>query len=109
MKQEGSAMDAGTPTARLILESIARLPDCRIEEILSRHPDLTWNQVFAEIDRLSRRGMLLVTLKRRGEYALSLPPHREATEYPRCDIALESTPARVPQDHGEPHQKVETD
>ena len=100
-------MDTATPTARMILESIARLPGCRIEEVLSLHPDLTWNQVFAEIDRLSREGALLVTLKGRGEYALSLPPHKEATQYPRCDIALGSEPAREPSEIGAPHKKRE--
>lgn len=79
-------MDAVTGTARMILESIARQPGCRIEEVLRLHPDLTWNQVFAEIDRLSREGTVLVTLKGRGEYALSLPPHKEAQQYPRCEI-----------------------
>ena len=100
-------MDTATPTARIILEAIARLPGCRIEEVLSLHPDLTWNQVFAEIDRLSREGALLVTLKGRGEYALSLPPHKESAQYPRCDIALESEAARTPLEGGEPQRKVE--
>ena len=100
-------MDAATPTTRMILASIARLPGCRIEEVLSLHPDLTWNQVFAEIDRLSRRGALLVTLKGRGEYALSLPPHKEATQYPRCDIAVGNEPVREPLESEGPHPKIE--
>ena len=100
-------MDTATAAARLILEAIARLPGCRIEEVLSLHPDLTWNQVFAEIDRLSREGALLVTLKGRGEYALSLPPHKEAAQYPRCDIARESEAARTPLEGGGPQRKVE--
>ncbi|MGE3154823.1 MAG: hypothetical protein AB7G48_20125 [Nitrospiraceae bacterium] len=100
-------MAAATPTARIILESVARVPGCRIEEVLSLHPDLTWNQVFAEIDRLSREGAVLVTLMGRGEYALSLPPHKEATQYPRCDIAPECEPAEAPLVGGESQRKVE--
>lgn len=93
-------MDTAAPIARIILAAIARQPGCRIDQVLSLHPDLTWNQVFGEIDRLSREGALLVTLKGRGEYALSLPSHKEAREYPRCDIALQSHAARAPMEEG---------
>ncbi len=43
-----------------------------LEEVLTRLPELTWTQVFAIVDELSRRG--LICLRRRGfEYELRTP------------------------------------
>ncbi len=40
-----------------------------LEQLLASLPELTWNQVFAIVDELSRRG--LICLRRRGfEYEL---------------------------------------
>jgi hypothetical protein len=47
--------------------------------------DLSWGQVFLEVDRLSRDGQVLVTLDTGGRYMIRLPEHsREpATHYVR--------------------------
>lgn len=74
-----------------ILELIGSMPGCKIDDLVEKAPDLTWNQVFAEIDRLSRTGRVLVTLQRRGEYMLTLPSHGVPEAYPRCDIAPSAT------------------
>jgi hypothetical protein len=43
-----------------------------LEEIVKDLPELTWNQVFAMVDALSRREM--ICLRRRGfEYELRVP------------------------------------
>ncbi len=49
-----------------ILEAVAGTPDCRIEEVIRQFPDLTWNQIFRELARLSRNGQLRLLLNRRG-------------------------------------------
>ena len=79
-----------------IVTLIGSMPGCQIEDLVRIAQDLTWNQIFAEIDHLSRNGQVLVTLKGRGEYMLSLPPHGIPVPYPRCDIepARTETPAR---------------
>lgn len=42
------------------------------EQLLGRLPELTWNQAFALVDGLSRRGM--ISLRRQGfEYELQVP------------------------------------
>lgn len=74
-----------------IVELIGSMPGCKIDDIVNKASDLTWNQVFTEIDRLSRTGRVLVTLRRRGEYLLTLPSHGVPEDYPRCDIAPRAT------------------
>jgi len=49
-----------------ILEAVSEAPGCRIEEVVCQFPDLTWNQVFRELARLSRNGRLRLMLNRRG-------------------------------------------
>ena len=41
-----------------------------LEEIAHRCPDLTWNQIFLEIDRLSRKGDVVLNLQQRGHYSV---------------------------------------
>jgi hypothetical protein len=52
-----------------ILAVVAERRHIHLEQLLGCLPELTWNQVFAIVDTLSRRG--LVCLSRRGfEYEL---------------------------------------
>jgi hypothetical protein len=81
-------MVASEPTTgERIVELIASMPGCQIEDLLNAAPELTWNQVFNEIDGLSRTGRILVTLKGRGGYALSLPDHGRPGPFSRYAIA----------------------
>jgi hypothetical protein len=54
-----------------IMEVIIRSPGLSLEEIILECPNLTWNQVFSEIDRMSRMGQLRLTAKSRGLYGVS--------------------------------------
>jgi hypothetical protein len=49
-----------------IMEVIIRSPDSLLEEIVLACPDLTWNSVFCELDRMSRDGQVKLTAKGRG-------------------------------------------
>jgi hypothetical protein len=42
--------------------------------------DLSWGQVFLEVDRLSRDGQVLVTLDTGGRYMIRLPDHDRESE-----------------------------
>ena len=55
-----------------VLEVIVRSPGSMLDDIALQCPDLTWNQIFIAIDRLSREGMLKLTPKGRGLYAVHL-------------------------------------
>lgn len=58
-------------TREKIMQVIIRSPDCSLEEVILECPDLTWNQVFCEIDRMSRTGQVRLTPKGPGRYGVS--------------------------------------
>lgn len=60
-------------TTDRILEEVARSPGCLLEELVLACSDLSWNQVFVEVDRLSRRGELVLTMRGPGLYTVHLP------------------------------------
>ncbi len=55
-----------------IIEVVSRSPGCLLEDLILACPSLTWNEVFIEIDRLSRNGTLLLERKGPGIYILHL-------------------------------------
>lgn len=59
-----------------IIETVSRSPGCLLEELALDCPGLTWNQVFLEVDRLSRTGQLLLARKGPGVYGVRVatPP-----------------------------------
>lgn len=61
--------DQQTVTDHLI-ETVSRHPGCLLEELALECPDLTWNQVFLVVDRLSRTGQLHLARKGPGVYAV---------------------------------------
>lgn len=54
-----------------IIQVVTRSPGCLLEEIVLECPDLTWNQVFCELDRMSRSGQVRLTAKGPGLYAVT--------------------------------------
>lgn len=54
-----------------IMEVVIRSPGCLLEEVTLECPDLTWNQVFCELDRMSRAGQVRLTPKGPGLYVVS--------------------------------------
>jgi hypothetical protein len=49
---------------------------CDIEDITQQCAKLTWNQVFLAVDRLSRRGEIILRHRGRGMYTVTFP-HRQ--------------------------------
>ena len=68
----GADMDSGI-TSR-ILKIVTRKKVCHLDDLVEKCQDYTWNQVFIEVDRLSRIGGLRLLYQRDGNYAVSLPP-----------------------------------
>jgi len=66
MLQQGTVADR-------ILKAVRRVPGCQLDDLEGSCPDLTWNQVFLEVDRLSRTGQMRVTAKGQGVYTVRLP------------------------------------
>lgn len=54
-----------------IMQVVIRSPGCSLEDVVLECPELTWNQVFGEIDRMSRNGQVQLALKERGLYTVT--------------------------------------
>lgn len=61
---------AQTATTQTVMEIVLRSPGCDLEEVILECSGLTWNQVFLEIDRLSREGYVILNLQRAGHYSI---------------------------------------
>ncbi len=55
-----------------ILEIIIRSPGTAFDEVALQCPNLTWNQVFLAIDRLSREGAVTLTPRGQGLYTVQV-------------------------------------
>ena len=62
-----------------ILAAVDRAPGCQLDELVLSVPELTWNQVFLEVDRLSRTGQVRMTAMGKGTYTIWLPNKEKRT------------------------------
>lgn len=62
-----------------ILQDLEQRGPCTIDELTQRLPDYSWNQVFTGVDRLSRRGVLLLRHPAKSEYVISLKSQEAAS------------------------------
>lgn len=78
-------MTSHTPVTDRILGAVQRTHGCDLDMLTKSLSDLSWGQVFLEVDRLSRDGQVLVTLDTGGRYIIRLPEHKKgpATHYVR--------------------------
>jgi|SwirhisoilCB2_FD_contig_31_7174540_length_471_multi_2_in_0_out_0_2 hypothetical protein len=67
------------PVTDRILGTLKHVPGCDLDAMTKRLPDLSWGQVFNEVDRLSRRGKVLVTFGVEGRIMIKLPDHKKGT------------------------------
>lgn len=57
-------------TIQTVMDIVLRSPGCDLEDIVHECPGLTWNQIFLEIDRLSREGSVILNLQQSGHYSV---------------------------------------
>ena len=65
-----------------ILKQVAQHPGCLIDDLDLGEPRATWNQIFLEVDRLSRAGHLRLRMEGRGRYILRPAPHHIGDDTP---------------------------
>ena len=51
-------MQSQLPIGDRILEVVRANPDCSLDEVVQKLPDLQWSDVFMAVDRLNRMGRL---------------------------------------------------
>lgn len=78
-------MAQSATSADLIMETIAHHPGCCLDELVMVCPTLTWNQIFLEVDQLSRAGRLRLMLSGRGRYRLAIASEGESCVSPLPD------------------------
>lgn len=59
-----------------VIDMLHRAHPCDFEEVTRQCANLTWNQVFLAVDRLSRSGEIVLMPRGRGMYTLTFP-HRQ--------------------------------
>ncbi len=63
-----------------IVEAVRSAPGCHIEDLVMSCPQVSWKEIFVEVDRLNRTGKLRVTSADHGAYVLDLPKRRRRRE-----------------------------
>jgi len=65
----------------LILEALAvtQGTGCLFEQLITVCPGLFWNQIFSEVDRLSREGRVQLSQEKPGVYRVRLPKPASST------------------------------
>jgi hypothetical protein len=71
-------MTSQNPVTNRILGEVTRMHGCDLDTLTKHLSDLSWGQVFNEVDRLSRRGMVLVTFGAERRYMIRLPEHKQS-------------------------------
>lgn len=56
-----------------LLDIVKNDPGCLLDDVIRACPELSWNQVFWEVDRLSRTGQIRLNQHSSGNYTLRLP------------------------------------
>jgi hypothetical protein len=70
-------MTSHRPVTDRILGAVQRTHGCDLDTLTNCLSDLSWSQVFLEVDRLSRQGQVLVTFNSGGRYMIRLPDHNK--------------------------------
>ena len=70
-------MVSQAPVTDRILGAVKLTHGCDLDTLAESVPELTWNQVFLEIDRLSRQGEILVSCEAGGRYTIQLAEHKK--------------------------------
>jgi hypothetical protein len=78
LMDESASRAVRTTLRERVLRIVQRKKTCDTEVLLKACASYSWNEVFLEIDRLSRSGELCLFYKEDGDYAVRLPPTRES-------------------------------
>ena len=62
-----------------ILGAVQRAHGCDLDTLTKSLSDLSWSQVFLEVDRLSRQGQVRVRLDSGSRYMIRVPDHNRVS------------------------------
>ncbi len=75
--------------AEEIVDALRRHPACTFETLVADCSEFTWNQLFAEVERMRQLGALRLTPRGDGRYEIGL---RRAEEVGEVGTAVSSAP-----------------
>ena len=67
-------MATGKDLGARVLEIVQQTPGCDVDDLAAHCPDVTWNQVFLALDRLSRSGLVVLKQSGLGHYSVTALP-----------------------------------
>ena len=50
-----------TPITERVITFLQSSPECDFEALVIRYPEFSWNELYLEVSRLSRRGQVKIT------------------------------------------------
>ena len=65
-------MEPINPVTQRLRDVIVRKTGCDLEELALECPEMSWNQVFLAIDRLSRTGEITLSRNGPGRYVVQM-------------------------------------
>ena len=72
-------MASDTSVTGRILGAAQCTHGCDLDTLTKSLSDLSWSQIFLEVDRLSRQGQVRVTLDTGSRYMIRLPGHNSGS------------------------------
>ena len=54
-------MSQQKPITDRILEFLRGSPECDFEALVTRYPEFSWNELYLEVSRLNRHGLVKIT------------------------------------------------
>ena len=54
-------MTSPKPITERIFEFLRTSPDCDFDALVRRYPEFTWNDLYLEVSRLHRHGLVTIT------------------------------------------------
>lgn len=60
-----------------VIEVLQKVQACALEDVTRQCTNLTWNQVFLAVDRLSRSGEVVLKPTGLGTYTVTFPQRQE--------------------------------
>lgn len=70
--EEGRSPDERVTITEVIMETLRKEMRCELDALVDACPQYSWNQIFLEVDRLSRNGDIQLIPWERGHYRVSL-------------------------------------
>ena len=77
MREDVTPLSMQDSAAAAILDVFTSVQKCDLDMLVRACPTLTWNQVFSEVDRLSRSGQLRLSYLGHGQYSVELPENSD--------------------------------